>query len=51
VLDRRKDSLHVITHQPEQWDQLNAVKRSLYERTIDELKKKIGQDRVVALRP
>jgi DeoR/GlpR family transcriptional regulator of sugar metabolism len=51
VLDRRKDNLHVITHQPEQWDQLNAVKRSLYERTIDELKKKIGQDRVVALSP
>ncbi len=51
VLDRRKGSLHVITHQPENWEKLGAVKRNLYEKTVEELRRQIGEDRVVALSP
>ena len=51
ILDERQESLYVVTHQPEQWEGLNATKKNLYNKTINELKEKLGEDHVFALSP
>ncbi len=49
ILAEREGKIYIITHRPEHWENLNEVKRNLYDRTIADLKQKLGQDRVIAL--
>ena len=51
ILQEKGTNMYIITHQPEHWEQLSTVKKSLYERTIDEIKKRLGEKRITALTP
>lgn len=43
--------IFIVTHRPEQWDTLGEAKKHLFERTVENLRTVLGEDRLVVLTP